>query len=475
MRAGPQPIDGGIRLKARQQLIGAGGTLTNTRPDRLDGDVVRLADRVVVRGLRIAGAVRGGIYGRDVTRVTLTGNDVSGHNRACVRGFHIPPFNVPTLVPGVGIPISEGLHNGWAGIMVDVTQGTAKLGIRRNRVHDADCGDGIDVRASGSASVRATIDDNDVRELRQGEDFESVLAIGLQTRDRARLVARVEDNRQSALGSSGADSEGVFINPSGPSSMRVLVARNTYTHTRGHGGFSANGLEFVSMGDGSRALVEVRDSSFSGTPGDVIEQLALGTNARLRMRLDGVRAERSTGLGESGYGDTVVIPGNNADCVIAASGGAGNTVDLVVRRSVLRECANNGLTFGSSVANGRGSSATLTLDVSDSQITGNHGANVRIGNISGLDTLRASIRRSNLSDSRGVGSSPANLVVEDLGSTRDAAISVRDSCLAGGLLAALVVGYDVDARGNWWGSREPLALGSLDSGGRLSVAPAACR
>ena len=503
------PLAGGIRLKPRQQLIGAGpavtgdGTreraprLTNTDPARLAGDVVRLADGVTVRNLEIAGAARGGIYGLDVSRATITGNDVSGHNASCARGFHIPPFNVPTTARGIGIPISDGLHNGWAGIMVDVARGRAKLGIRGNHVHDADCGDGIDVRASGTASVRATIAGNDVRGLRQGDDLESVLAIGLQTRERARLIARLDGNRQSGLGNdedvgagpSGADSEGVFINPVGPSSMRVAVTRNVYTHTPGRGGFSANGLEFVAMGDGPRALVDVRDSSFSGTPGDVIEQLALGTNARLRLRLDRVVATGSTGFSGSGFGDTVLIPGNNADCLIGASGGAGNTVDLIVRRSTLTGCANNGITFGSAVANGSGPTTALALDVSDSTITGNHGANLRIGNIADLDTLTARVQRTDLSHSGGRGSSPANLVAEDLGATGRASIdlgggplgSVGGNCLAGGSLAAALVGYDVSARGTWWGrpggagpGRVVAAGGALDDGAALAAAPATC-
>jgi len=496
-------LGGGIALKPRQQLIGGAATrdaaprITNTDKMRLDGDAIRLADGVSVRNLEIVEPLRGGIYGSDVTRVTITGNDVSGHNTSCARGFHIPSFNVPTLVPHVGIPISEGLHNGWAGIMVDVARGSSKLGIRANRVHHAECGDGIDVRASGTASVRATIAGNDVRDLRQGESFESVLALGLQTRDRARLVARLDANRQAGLGNdedlgagpTGADSEGIFINPSGPSSMRVTVTRNSYTHVAGRGGFSANGLEFVAMGDGSRALVDVRDSTFSGTPGDILEQLALGTNARLRLRLDRVVATRSTGFAGSGYGDTVVIPGNNADCLIAASGGAGNTVDLIVRRSTLTGCANNGLTFGSAVANGSGPTSELTLDVADSTITHNHGANLRIGNIAGLGRLRAKVQRTSLSDSRGAGSSPANVTVEDLGTTRDAVIDLGGgplrsdggNCLGGGALAALLVGYDVHARGNWWGApggpglgRTVAVGGALDAGAPLSAAPAGC-
>lgn len=153
-------LDGGIRLKRRQRLIGAGPAvtarardraprLTNTDASRLDGDAVRLARGAVVRNLVIAGAVRGGIYGRGATGTRIVGNDVSRHNRSCTPGFHIPPFNVPTTVPGVGVPISDGLHNGWAAIMVDAARRRGKVTITGNRVHHADCGDGIDMRVLG--------------------------------------------------------------------------------------------------------------------------------------------------------------------------------------------------------------------------------------------------------------------------------------------------------------------------------------
>ena len=502
-------LDGGIELKPRQRLIGAGRSvargeerrraprLTNTSGEHLDGDAVRLADGATVRNLVISGARRGGVYGVDVTRVTVAGNDLSGQNASCTPGFHIPPFNVPTTAPGAGIPISEGLKNGWAGIMVDASRGRSRVTVSGNRVHDADCGDGIDVRASGRARMRAVIKRNRIEDLRQGEELESILAIGLQTRDHSRLIARVHRNRQHGLGNDedagtgpeGADSEGVFINPVGPSRLRATVTRNTYTHTPGRGGFSANGLEFVSMDDGPRASVKVSDSTFSGPPGDVIEQLALGTNARLRLRLTDVVATASTGFGGSGFGDTVIIPGNNGDCLIAASGGAGNVVGVRVRDTELTDCANNGLTLGSAVANGEGPTSELRLDLADSRITGNQGGNLRIGNLTELERLAVRVENTDLADSQGTASTPANLTVEELGSTGEAVIdlgggalgSTGGVCLDGGALAATVTGYDVSVQHAWWGDpdgpapgRVAVAGGSLDAGSPLGSAPADC-
>ena len=493
---GVAPLDGGIRLKAGQMLIGVGRSarIANTDAKRHSGDAVRLANRVTVHNLEIVGASRGGIYGKNVRGATIRGNDVSGHNVSCTPGFHIPPFVVPTTVPGAGIPISDGLHNGWAGIMVDAGRGTGRVRIVNNRVHDSDCGDGIDVRVRRTARFRAVITRNVVRDLRQGEGFESVLAIGLQTKDRSSLVAHLDRNVQTNLGNEedpgagpeGADSEGIFVNPAGPSRMRVDVNRNTYTNPHGLGGFSANGLEFVSMADGSRARVVVRNSTFSGTPGDVMEQLGLGTNARLTMKLVDVIATRSIGHAGSGYGNTFLIPGNNADCLLAASGGAGNVVELTIRDSQLTECANNGLTFGSAVANGEGATEKLSLDIADTEITGNRGANLRVGNLTELKTLSVKVQRSNLSDAQGTGSGTANVTFEEQGTTERSVIDLGggtlgaagSNCLAGGTLAAEVLGYDVSAKTNWWGSpggpapgRTLVAGGTLEHGGALESPP----
>jgi len=495
-----RPLDGGIRLKRRQTLVGGGPSvlarkparraprITNTKAQRHAGDAVRLADGATVRNLEIAGALRGAIYGRNVTGAVVRGNDVSGHNTSCTPGFHIPPFNVPTTVPGAGIPISDGLMNGWAGIMLDANRGSGRGRILGNRVHDAECGDGIDVRLSGTAEFRAEIDRNTVRDLSQGEDFESVLAIGLQTREKARLVATLDRNAQTNLGNEGdvggpegADSEGVFVNPSGPSTLNATVERNTYTNPQNRGGFSANGLEFVSMGDGARARVVVRDSTFSGTPGDVLEQLALGTNARLSMELVDVVAEKSTGHAGTGFGNTFVIPGNNSDCLLSASAGAGNVVELAVRESQLTDCANNGITFGSAVANGEGPTAELSLTIADSTITGNRGANLRVGNETGLEKLSVKVERSDLSDSKGTGSGVANVTFEDLGSTTESTLdlgggalgSAGGNCVGGGTLAAFVMGYEVSAEGNWWGTPgEPGPGRTAVAGGSLATAPA---
>ena len=79
--ASAEPLDGGIKLKPNQSLVGAGPSvfaktpsrraprITNTDAERLSGDAVRLARGATVRNLVIAAAVRGGIYGKNVRGV----------------------------------------------------------------------------------------------------------------------------------------------------------------------------------------------------------------------------------------------------------------------------------------------------------------------------------------------------------------------------------------------------------------------
>ena len=89
----------------------------------------------------------------------------------------------------------------------------------------------------------------------------------------------------------------------------------------------------------------------------------------------------------------------------------------------------------------------------------------------------------------GAASSPANLTVEELGTTTDATIDLGGGalgshggvCLGGGSVAAAVEGYDVSARNAWWGDpdgpapgRVVVAGGTLDASDPLGAAPPGC-
>src|SRR4051794_4123417 len=295
-------LDGGIRLKRGQRLIGAGrrvaGRTTrlsklpavqNSSGASLDGDAIRLARRTTVRNVVVRGAYRGAIYGVDSVGVRIVGNDVRGQNSSCTNGFLVQPFNVPTGIPGTIAPASPAVapQNGWAGIMVDGQRAAGNVAIARNHVHDATCADGIDVRAMGSSRLVATVNRNRVIHLEQGAAGQatgavgSVLAIGMQALDSARLRVSQDRNRQTRIGSAGADCEGQFANVAGSARIRETVDHNTFAH--GIGGFSCNGFEtIVSSGDGSIG-VTLTNSSFRDNQGDMFEEGNLGAGSTMRF------------------------------------------------------------------------------------------------------------------------------------------------------------------------------------------------
>lgn len=472
----PHPLDGGIALKPRQTLTGAGtrSRIENTTASRHSGDAVELAKDATVKNLAIGPSLRGAVYGSDVTGVTVSGNDVSQQNTSCAVGFVVLPFVLPTTLPGVGIPFSGGLSNGWAGIMVDEDRVAGRVVITHNFVHDGDCGDGIDVRLRGSARVTARITRNRVTRLKQGQQFMSVLAIGMQTQDSAKLTATLDANSETYIGSgppvpgAGADSEGLFANLAGRSVLDATVQHNTWQH--GIGAFSVNGMEMVISSGDPRARMRISDSSFFDGPGDLLEEINFGTNATMTLDLERVTAMHSTGLG-----NTYAIPGNNGDCLVVGHSGAGDSTSLRMRNTRLSDCMNNGLTLASGVDNGSsGAAGGLSFDIDSSAITGNRGDNLRVVTENALTNLIGRVRRTNLSNA-----GMFDVALDQLGGTT--AHTALDfgggNCIyGGGVLDAETTGYSAGARGNWWrGEPRTLAVaGALDTSGALAQAPTAC-
>lgn len=498
------PLDGGIALKRRQILVGAGPSvagasprvdaprIANSRGQTHSGDAVVLADRATVRNLVIGPSFRGAVYGSDVTGVTIAANDVSKQNTSCTVGFVVAPFVLPTVVPGAGVPISTGLTNGWAAVMLDESRVTGRITIARNVVHDADCGDGIDIRLKGTARVRAALTGNRVTRLAQGSELQSLLAIGMQTLDRSALEARLDDNTQTDIGSiggrqtdtgaglpgAGADSEGVFANLAGSSRLTAEIERNTWRH--GIGGFSVNGMEMVISSGNPTASMRIADSSFVDGPGDLLEEINFGTNASMSLELDHVIARHSTGVG-----NTYAIPGNNGDCLVAGATGAGDSVALRMRHSRLSDCMNNGLTVASGVSNGsEGPVRSLSFDIDDSTISANRGYNLRVVTETELTSLAGKVQDTDLSGARQIG-----VAFDQLAGTTDRAVldfgggalgSAGRNCVFGaGALDAEALGHRASMRSNWWGrpggpgaGRVIAAGGGLDTGAALAAPPA---
>lgn len=486
------PLDGGIALKPGQRLIGENDTAAGTAAPRItnssdaahSGDAVDLADGAEVANLTIVNSYRVGIYGLNVTGISVHDNNVSGQNISCAQGFIVPSDTLPTVVPGVTIPFPVTLPNGWAGIMVDADHGSGSITISDNTVHDASCGDGIDVRMKGTANYRATIDGNTVFNLQQGpasDGFESVLAIGMQTRDSAQLTATLDNNTEHDIGSPpsaknpiGADSEGVFANVVDASTMQVDVDHNSFYH--GIGGWSANGMEMPVMGSGGTAIMRIRNSSFTDVPGDVLEMLALGTDGTLQLELDNVTASYATG------GTLQALAGpfasaNVGNCLAVDSSDAGNSLQLTMRNSTLSDCYHDGVDFGSNTLLGATSGKLIGFDIENSRIMGNKGYGLRVVNSAPLTQLSGKVASTNFS-----GNQKFNVAFDDNGQTGNTDLdfgggalgSAGGNCFyAGGKGDAESEGYSVFLESDWWGGPAGPAAGSTrtSAGGSLHYLP----
>src|SRR4051794_25919399 len=356
-----KPLDGGIALKPRQQLVGAGPAVAgrtrqrkllpavqNTTAANLQGDAVRLARGTTVRNIVVRTAYRGDIYGLDAVGVKIIGNDLTGQNTSCQNGFLVQPFNVPTGIPGVMVPASPAVapQNAWAALMLDGQKATGTFAVDGNVVHDSACGDGIDVRAMGTSKLTGTLRHNVVTHVKEGNingAVGSVLAIGMQALDHASLRVKQDHNTQTFIGSDGADCEGQFANTAGSGVIHDTVDHNTFAH--GIGGSSCNGFEtIVSTGDG-RIFTRLTNSTFRDNQGDMFEEGNLGAGSVMRFVMDHVVADGTRERGDnppsSSDGGNNPVPFNLGDCMVAGNNGGGDSTTLIIRNSTLRNC-NNG-------------------------------------------------------------------------------------------------------------------------------------
>jgi hypothetical protein len=504
-------LDGGIQLKPGQRLIGAGRAvggrtkkrkrlpaLQNTTDANLDGDAIRLAQSTTVRNIAVRTAHRGGIYGVDTVGVKIVGNDITQANTSCTNGFLVQPFNVPTGIPGVMVPASPAVapQNGWASIMVDGEEAAGRIAIRRNRVHDSSCADGIDIRAMGTSQLVAKLARNKVTHLEEGDAGEgtgavgSVLAIGMQALDQAKLHVSQNRNTQKFIGSEGADCEGQFANTASSGQIYETVNHNTFAH--GIGGFSCNGFEtIVSTGDGTIEVV-LKNSTFRDNQGDMFEEGNLGAGSTMRfvarnVVVDGTHERGGNPPGSSDGGNNPV-PFNIGDCMVAGHNGAGNSTTFVMKNSVFKNC-NNGLSLLANVGQGNGSGASkeLLADITGSVITGNAKYGIHVANDTPMDALHVKIAGTEISGNGGRGAS-FEIPTSALGSPTDVKLdlgggdlgSSGGNCLFGNGAADVEANsLPVVADQNWWGqSGGPQpgqtatgGTGTISSSGGLSAKP----
>lgn len=447
--AGTAPLDGGIALKQGQQLLGraAPGTVAAVTNSwlGLDGDAVRLAPDTEVRDLTVAGALRGGIYGNNVGNVVLSGNTVTGTNKACLNGFFIQPFPPMLGVPfGMALPAAPnlvGLNNGWAGIMVDADAGTSTVTMERNVVRNTPCGDGFDVRTSGTAQVSATLTDNLAENINEGMLKLSVLAMGLQSTGNSSLTATLTGNTQRNIAVPQndpknliADSEGVFVNAADQARMRVSIDRNTYDHGGGH--FSANGIEYVTSSGTPDTEVTLTNSTFRDVTGDVIENLNLSAEgARQSMIIDGVTAG---GSHFPGAALNPLVPGNLGSCLFSASFGRDNSTSLVLRNAKIDQCSADGIgVYAYSPSGPNPAQHTMNFDISDTTVANTAVADLHVRTVGDL-ALTGSVERSRFAGPVTLGQSGGTLApgsVLDFGGGRLG--SAGGNCFAAETGAAL--------------------------------------
>ncbi len=489
-------LDGGITLKPGQRLIGDGpavlgapggaalARITNTTGAQ-NGDAIVLAPGSEVRNVAVTGARRGGIYGRDAVDAVVTGNDVAATNSGCSDGFMIGPFMVPPgIAVGVAMPPMPDLltlNNGWAAVMTDFAAATGTVTITNNLVHDTACGDGIDIRGAGSSDITARVSGNIVRDVNLGVGKLSVLAMGVQATDTARLVATLDGNIQLDIASPAtspvnniADSEGVFINPLGRADLSVTVSGNTF---RGGGGnFSANGLEYATTGGSPVSRVTVTDSSFDTVVGDLIENYNLSTaGARQSLSLNNVRAQHSSFPGAP---LSPLVPANLGTCLVTTNFGRDSHTHLDVANSVFGDCSADGIGLLAFTPLGpQPATAELTFDIADTLVDGTAAHGLNLINVGDTAVLHGSLARTSLLNSHRSVLQASNRG----GIIADAALDLGGGALASPGLNCLstasgpieLAGIPATARGNWWGPGPGPAVPQLDTTDALTTTPRA--
>ncbi|MFE9576811.1 hypothetical protein ACFYO1_10545 [Nocardia sp. NPDC006044] len=460
---GTAPLDGGLALKPGQRLLGRAApgsvaAVANTT-DANDGDAIRLAPDTEVRDLTVTSAQRGGIYGRNVGSTVLAGNTIAATNRACHDGFLVQPFPPMIGVPfGMSLPVAPNLvalNNGWAGIMIDSDAGPSTLTLDRNTVRDTACGDGIDLRTTGSAQVGATLTDNLTQNINEGIAKLSVLAVGLQSTGTSSLTAALRGNTQRGIAlpandplNAAADSEGIFVNAADRARMRITIDRNSYRHGGGH--LSANGIEFVTSNGTPDSEVTLTDSEFLDVPGDIVQNLNLSAEgARHVMTIDGLTA---SGSSFPGAVLNPLVPGNLGSCLFAASFGRDNTTALTLRNAHLSRCSADGIgVYAYSPAGPAPAKATMRFDISDTTVADTAVADLHVRTVGDLAQFTGRIERSRFAGPLILGQSDSTLgpgSVLDFGGGRLG--STGDNCFAPATAATMTTpNLPLDQPGSW--------------------------
>jgi len=513
------PLDGGIALKPGQRLIGGGPPvlkladplapggpqvvvaaglsslprITNTSNASNAGDAVELADHTAVENLVIAGAYRGGIYGLDAVDVTLRRNDVSGHNTSGTTGFVVQHFYLESYTPFVANDVAAGIPAGWAAILIDATTVKTHVSITENYIHDGFCGDGIDIRGSGTGDITAEVDGNLVTRLPQCSKVRTMEGIGTQVTGTSTLRVSLDRNTEADNGSAGANADSLFVNPAEAGTLIQTIDHNVYLN--GMGGASTNGMELILSNGSAYAWLKISNSFFQTNPGDMLEEFNRGeAGSTTVLILDHVVVQNTTYTGGiPSYANppgTATTPDNTGECLGIGSVGANDVTILQMVDSQFSGCDNNGIevTNNHPPADGVANPHTIYMDIQRSKITGSRYYNLWINNVTPLTDLKVRVQDSDLSGSTSgvaIGFDQQEATASTLSPLVDlgggALGSDGRNCISGGAIYDLeATGYNVAARHNWWGAATGPRTGkvsatpagfSIDTGSALTQKP----
>lgn len=533
------PLDGGIALKPGQRLIGDGPPvvqmgqpllqggpplvtstglasqprIANTSGATNNGDAVELADGADVENIVIASAYRGGIYGLDVVDVTMSGNDVGNFNISATTGFRVQPFYLNQYAPGLATggppPFGNGINAGWAGILIDTASVKTSISIEGNYVHDGVCGDGIDMRSLGTGNATAQVNRNFVTRLMQcaGTPIRTIEGIGTQVTGTGVLNVTADGNTEANDGSPGANMDSLFVNPAESGTLIETISHNLYS--RGIGGSSTNGMEFIISNGKPYAQLTISNSSFYTNPGDMLELFnrgELGSTGILildHVLVNGTTISRGLPAYAIPAGGTNGVPlaatgDNTGECLGIASVGANDVTILQMVDSEFVGCGNNGIEITSNhctdpptpgPACGNGDPHTVSIDIQRSRISGSNYYNLWMNDVNPLTQLSIRVEDSDLStslsgvsvafDQQPTGATSSYVI--DLGG--GALGSKGRNCIFGGAIYDLETKvYAVSAENNWWGSLSgpaagkvvTMAGGSVDDANPLGQPASAC-
>jgi hypothetical protein len=504
---GVAPLDGGIKLKKGQKLLGDGPDialarsaltvaprLTNTT-DANNGDAVTLANNSSVSNLFILNARRSGIFGEDVTGINVVGNDISASNTACVqvRGYG-------------GTLYADRPMNGYAAVMIDYVTSNGGFSVVGNRVHDGLCMDGIHIRAGGKSVASGRIDKNQITRLHQGKMFVAVIGIMLETKETASLTVASDGNSQTFIGNivggvPEADCEGLLSHQLG-GNLRWTIKNNYFAH--GIGGPSCNGAEFFITEGKTNAAITISDSQFVNAQGDMLQNINLGSGATTltleRVMIAYTRLAADANGAPNPIGSTAT--GNEAGrprghCVLLASHGPNGINRAKISDSHFSNCSGDGLfMFYAPFLERPGAFGELSLDIDRSTITTDSGFGLRWANYGSVNQASVKVRNSLLA---GALDKAAIALVQNpfSATTNNASLDFGTSAAPGGNCigfpgpkALVLEQVDASFVGNFWGANPIASLtngtgnpitdtislngAKIDTSLPLTAAPATC-